>query len=240
MNLLAIDSASSVLSAAVSTAGEIHCEETKAGAKHSELVMELIDRQMKKARLSPDDLDGVLCMGGPGSFTGLRIGYSIAKGLALSLSIPFASVPTLDCMAFPCRDRALILAAIEARKNTFFYAFYRTDKPEPEAVLEDAQASRIALDIERYKEKIALTGTGAASLYDSFSPETKKNVELYFQNRNYSREIIAIAKMRKIMDNDNTAFLYSGPEYIRKTDAELNFSLPIQQRRHIKNCSEKA
>jgi len=223
MNLLAIDSSHSILSAAVSAAGEIFCEETKAGMKHSELVMELIDRQMKKARLSPDDLDGVLCMGGPGSFTGLRIGYSIAKGLALSLSIPFASVPTLDCMAFPCRDRALILAAIEARKNTFFYAFYRGDRPEPQTVLcEDAQASMIALDIERYNEKIILTGTGAASLYGSFSEETKKNVELDLQNRNYSRELIIIAQLRKIMDNDNTAFLYSGPEYIRKTDAEIN------------------
>jgi len=221
MNLIAIDSSHSILSVAVSRDDEIHFEETEAGAKHSELVMELIDRQIKKARLSPDDLDGVLCMGGPGSFTGLRIGYSIAKGLALSLSIPFASVPTLDCMAFPCRTSSLILAAVEARKNTFFYAFYRGDKPV-QAVFEDAQASRIALDIGRYKEKVTLTGTGAASLYDSFSAETKKSVELEVQNKSYSREIIAIAKMRKIMDNDNTAFLYSGPEYIRKTDAELN------------------
>jgi len=230
MNLLAIDSASSILSAAVSTDDEIHCEETEAGVKHSELVMELIDRQLKKARLSPDDLDGVLCMGGPGSFTGLRIGYSIAKGLALSLSIPFASVPTLDCMAFPCRERALILAAIEAGKKTFYYGFYRGDKPEQGALLpEDAQASRIALEIERYKEKIILTGTGAASLYNSFSPETKKNVELDTRNRNYARELIAIAKMRNIMNNDNAAFLYSGPEYVKKTDAELNLL-------NIKNC----
>jgi len=222
MNLIAIDSSHSILSVAVSRAEEIYFEETDAGAKHSELVMELIDRQMKKARLSPFDLDGVLCMGGPGSFTGLRIGYSIAKGLALSLSIPFASVPTLDCMAFPCRGRSLILAAVEARKNTFFYAFYRGDKPVPRAVFEDAQASRIALDIGRFKEKVTLTGTGAASLYGSFSAETKKSVELRVQNKSYSREIIAIAKIRKIMDNDNTAFLFSGPEYIRKTDAELN------------------
>jgi tRNA threonylcarbamoyladenosine biosynthesis protein TsaB len=223
MNLLAIDSSHFILSAAVSTGDEIYCEETKADMKHSELVMELIDSQMKKARLLPDDLDGVLCMGGPGSFTGLRIGYSIAKGLALSLSIPFASVPTLDCMAFPCRGRPLILAAMEAGKNTFYYALYRGDKPEPQTLLcEDAQASRIALAMERYSEKIILTGTGAASLYGLFSEETKKNVELDFQNRGYSRELIAVAKMRKIMDNDNTAFLYSGPEYIKKTDAELN------------------
>jgi len=223
MNLLAIDSASPILSVAVCKADEIHCTETQAVTKHSELVMELIDSQMKKARLLPEELDGVLCMGGPGSFTGLRIGYSIAKGLALSLSIPFAPVPTLDCMAFPCRGSAPALAVIKARKNTFFYAFYRGDDLIPESSLnEDAQALKISHEIERYREKIILTGTGAAPLYDLLSPETKKNVELDFQSRSYSCEIITIAKMRKIMDNDNTAFLYSGPEYIRKTDAELN------------------
>ena len=221
MNLLAIDSASSILSVAVSRADEIHSAQTQAGTKHSELVMELIDSQMKKARLSPHDLDGVLCTGGPGSFTGLRIGYSIAKGLALSLSIPFAAIPTLDCMAFPCRNSGLVLAAIEARKNTFFYAFYRGEKLESNHN-EDAQASRIAVEIGRYEEKIILTGTGAASLYNSLPCETKKSVELDLQNRVYSGELISIAKVRKIMDNDNTAFLYSGPEYSRKTDAELN------------------
>jgi len=223
MNLLAIDSASSILSVAVSKGDEVCCGETQADAKHSQLVMELIDSQMKKARLLPENLDGVLCMGGPGSFTGLRIGFSIAKGLALSLSIPFASVPTLDCMAFPCRGRTLVLAAMEAGKNTFFYAFYRGGGLKQEAGQnEDAQASRIETEIMRYSEKIILTGAGAASLYDLLSREAKKSVELEFQNRGYSREIISIAKTRKIMDNDNNAFLYSGPEYIRKTDAELN------------------
>jgi tRNA threonylcarbamoyladenosine biosynthesis protein TsaB len=221
MNLLAIDSCSSVLSVAVSRADEIHCAQSEAGTKHSELVMEMIGGQMKKARLLPEELDGVLCMGGPGSFTGLRIAYSIAKGLALSLSVPFASVPTLDCMAFPCRNRGLILAAVEARKNTFFYAFYRGDETESNCD-EDARASLIELAIERYSEKIILTGTGAASLYDLLSQKAKKNVELVLKESGYAGEIIAIAKVRKIMDNDNTAFLYSGPEYIRKTDAELN------------------
>jgi len=245
MNLLAIDSSASILSVAVSVEDEIYCVETQSGVKHSELVMELIDSLMKNARLSPEALDGVLCMGGPGSFTGLRIGFSIAKGLALSLSIPFASVPTLDCMAFPCLSAAqqsrtvqqswivqqgwtvqqswTVLAVMEARKNTFFYAFYRGDILKPQAILnEDANASVIETEIERHSEKIILTGTGAASLYDLLSAKTKKCVELDFQNRGYSREIIAIAKLRKIMDNDNSAFLYSGPEYIRKTDAEIN------------------
>ena len=226
MNLLAVDSFSSILSVAVCRADEIHYAQTDARTKHSELVMDMIDNQMKKASLGPSDLDGVLCMGGPGSFTGLRIGFSIAKGLALSLSIPFAPVPTLDCMAFPYRDRALVLSAAEARKNTFFYAFYREgERLKPEAFQdEDARAEQIALEIQRYTEKVTLTGSGAASLYNLLPPEAKQNVEPDLQSRGYTRELIAAAKMNKIFENDNTAFLYSGPDYVRKTDAELNLS----------------
>jgi tRNA threonylcarbamoyladenosine biosynthesis protein TsaB len=226
MNLLAIDSSSSILSVAACRADETHYAKTDACTKHSELVMDMIDSQTKKASLKPNDLDGVLCMGGPGSFTGLRIGFSIAKGLALSLSIPFAPVPTLDCMAFPCRERALVLAAIEARKNTFFYAFYHEgERLKPESLQdEDARAEQIALEIQRYKEKITLTGTGAASLYGLLLREAKQNIEPDLETRGYARELITVAKMSKIFENDNTAFLYSGPEYIRKTDAELNLS----------------
>ena len=226
LNLLAIDSFSSVLSVAVCRADEIHYAQTDARTKHSELVMDMIDSLMKKASLGPNDLDGVLCMGGPGSFTGLRIGFSIAKGLALSLSVPFAPVPTLDCMAFPCRQRALVLAAVEARKNTFFYAFYRGgERLKPQALVEeDARAEQIALEIQRYNEKVTLTGAGASSLYGLLPREAAQNVEPDLQSRGYARELIAIAKMSKTFENDNTAFLYSGPEYARKTDAELNLS----------------
>jgi len=226
MNLLAIDSSTSLLSVAVSINDEIQCLESQPGSKHSELAMELIDSLIKEARLTPKALDGVLCMGGPGSFTGLRIGFSIAKGLALSLSIPFVSVPTLDCMAFPCRPAAqqgIVLAVMEARKNTFFYSFYRGNELKPKTCQnDDAGLSVIESEIERRGEKIVLTGAGASSLYDLLSPKTKKNIELNFLNRGYSKEILYIAKLQNLMDNDNSAFLYSGPEYIRKTDAELN------------------
>jgi len=242
MNLLAIDSSHRVLSVSVSKADKIYSGEAQAGSKHSELVLDLIDSQIKKARLLPQDLDGVLCMGGPGSFTGLRIGFSIAKGLALSLSIPIAPVPTLDCMAFPCQNhsqlrhncpvprrcapkipRRAVLAVMEAGKNTFFYAFYRgncLDPPYDQNA--DAPASLIDAEIARHGEKIILTGSGSSSLYNMLSPESKKKIKPVFRNRGYSSEIISIAKIRNLMYNDNSGFLYSGPEYIRKTDAELN------------------
>jgi tRNA threonylcarbamoyladenosine biosynthesis protein TsaB len=226
MNLLAIDSASSILSIAAAKGEDIHCSHTEAEMKHSQIVMECIESQMKKAELKPNELDGVLCMGGPGSFTGLRIGYSIAKGLALCLSIPFASVPTLDCVAFSCRGGGPVLAVIEAVKNAYFFAFYRDGGQLKPA--EDGTASKIAGEIDGFikagTEKITITGPGSASLYDSLSPEQKGKTVLFHENRGYAGEIISIAKIRKIPDNDITAFLYSGPEYIRKTDAEINLS----------------
>ena len=228
MNLLAIDAAGSVLSVAVARGEDILYAETEAGMKHSELVMDCIDDQMKKAGLVPGNLDGILCMGGPGSFTGLRIGYSIAKGLALALGIPFAPVPTLDCIALehnaPQNYPSLVLPVIEARKNAYFFTIFRNgERLIPDT---DAAACQIAetLRLNYSTGKIFLTGPAAALLYDSFSEELKSRLNIAHKTRGYARELITIAKNRNMLHNDNTAYLYSGPEYIRKTDAELNLS----------------
>jgi len=223
VNLLAIDAASSVLSVAVCRGDDVRHIEAQAGMKHSELVMSLIDEQMKLLSLNAGDLDGVLCMGGPGSFTGLRIGYSIAKGLALSLSIPFAPVPTLDCIAFACRrDSGLLVPLIEARKNAYFWTVFRGgQRLVPDA---DAPTGEIADAVNKYlqNEKVILAGPGAQGLFDALTEDVKQNVVLDEKKFGYADELIAIAKTKNIFHNDNTAFLYSGPEYIRKTDAELS------------------
>src|ERR671931_2186537 len=66
---------------------------------HSERVMAAVDRLMADARWRPGDVGAVAVAVGPGSFTGLRIGLSTVKGLALALGTPVAAVPTLDAMA---------------------------------------------------------------------------------------------------------------------------------------------
>jgi len=223
MNLLAIDTAASVLSVAASNGDEIFYAETEAVTRHSELVMELIDDLTKKAGIMPKDLNGILCMGGPGSFTGLRIGYSIAKGLALSLSVPFAPVPTLECIAHNERfSQTVTLAVIEARKNASFYAFFKDGRRVTED--KDSNFSQIAIEIERYKNEyrqITLTGPGSKLLYESLPENTKKDLSLVFEKDGYAKELISIAKSKNIFCGDCTAYLYSGPEYIRKTDAEI-------------------
>jgi tRNA threonylcarbamoyladenosine biosynthesis protein TsaB len=222
LNLLAIDTACSTLSIAVSSEHGIFYAETEAGVRHSEIVMDMIDSQMKKTSLAPSGLDGVVCMGGPGSFTGLRIGYSIAKGLALSLSVPFISVPTLDCIA--SRHNGLVLSIIEARKNSWFFSVHRGERKIKPAV--EAAVSRISDEIiktaETENNKMILTGSGAASLFSSLSQEAVKHLIYNHESCGYAKELITVVKKQNLLNNDNSAILYSGPEYIRKTDAELN------------------
>jgi tRNA threonylcarbamoyladenosine biosynthesis protein TsaB len=214
-NLLVIDCAASFLSVALTSGDNIFYKETDAGAKHNELVMDIIDTLMKEASLKPCDLDAVLCMAGPGSFTGLRIGYSIAKGLALSLSIPFIPIPTLECIALQ-KTKGITLAVIQSRKNACFYAFFKDGIRLTKDA--DADYSQIEEEIKKYKEKIFITGPGAAGFCSTCSAFAEINTE----KRGYAKEIIIVAKTKDELYINNTAYLYSGPEYIRKSDAELN------------------
>lgn len=213
MKLLAIDCASSMLSVAVSNGDSIYYSQIESEMKQSEFIMECIDNQMKEAALNPNEINGVLCMGGPGSFTGLRIGYSIAKGLALSLSIPFAPVPTLDCIAYGNTDVNITLAVTGARKLSYFYSFFRN----AERITGDSEAdcAEIIKEIEQYTENIVLTGPNSASLYESLPLNLKNKIIPKLENRGYAKELIYIAKEKKILENDCTIYLNSGPEYIR-------------------------
>jgi len=231
MNILAIDSACSVLSVAVSKNEDVYYIETDAGTSHSEHVMGFVDDMMNKACLKPDELDCVLCMEGPGSFTGLRIGFSVAKGLALSLSIPFIPVPTLDCIAYPYRENILVLPVIESKKNSWFYALYRGDKCILPAA--DEPSDLIAKTLEKYikTENVILTGPGAAALvvalatalYETLPKELSDNLTLKSEKHGFAKELIAIAKSKKLLDNVNTDCIYSVPEYIRNANVGASF-----------------
>jgi tRNA threonylcarbamoyladenosine biosynthesis protein TsaB len=221
MNLLAIDAACSILSVAVSRGDDIFYTQAEAGMKHSELVMDIINTQTEKAGLKPADLNGILCMGGPGSFTGLRIGFSIAKGLALSLSIPFVPVPTLECIAYSAPG--LALPVIQARNDAFFFAFFEDGRRMTDDM--DGTVCQINCLIREKKhenKKITITGPAADTLFNALPEELKPSCEYSCKNSGYAKELIYIAKNNDLFYNNNTAFLYSGPEYIRKTDAEIN------------------
>jgi tRNA threonylcarbamoyladenosine biosynthesis protein TsaB len=234
MNLLAIDTATEQFSVALAADSNTAAPaawlfEADAGLRHSEMVMDIIDMLLDKAALKPQDLSGVVCMGGPGSFTGLRIGFAIAKGLALSLGIPFAAIPTLDCLAWPFSAwPGIVVPAIDAKKGAFFCALYRGGKrlcPDM-----DAPPDEIARAISAAPSPgpILLTGPAAPMLYEKiymyekvYNPETKLDINpgkgLRWGN---AQTLLHIARETNCITQCNTD-PSCGPVYIRKSDAEI-------------------
>lgn len=96
--------------------------------RHVETSIGMVSEVLEKACFALDDLDGIAVSLGPGSFTGLRVGLGIAKGLCVGAGLPLAGVPTLDCLARPLRERpGLVVPARDARRGEVYACIYRSD-----------------------------------------------------------------------------------------------------------------
>ena len=225
MNLLAVDTATEKLSIALLANEDIWLFEADAGLRHSELVMETVDMLFKKAALKPEDLSGIVCMGGPGSFTGLRIGFSLAKGLALALGCGFAAIPTLDCMAKPLSSlKGLVMPVLDAKKSSFFCALYK-DGVKICADMDAGPAEIASVIASQETKQVLLFGPGADMLHGKLTqlpqnpsaPLSATDIVLGKGLRwGNAQTLLEIARETDIFANSVTDFS-AGPEYIRKS-----------------------
>jgi len=128
--ILAIDTATQYAALALYNQNGIFTEETwQAGRNHTTELMPRIVRILQAAQLRLTDLTALAVSLGPGSFTGLRIGLAVAKGLALPHEIPLVGVPTLEVTAYPLRDHGLpVWAIVQAGRGRILTAcFNRVD-----------------------------------------------------------------------------------------------------------------
>jgi tRNA threonylcarbamoyladenosine biosynthesis protein TsaB len=100
-----------------------------AAGNHSQHLHRLLRSLLETERIEARDLSGVVVASGPGSFSGLRVGISFAKGLALSLRIPLVGISTLDVIAFAgCLLSREVLATIPAGREQLYVGRYRGDE----------------------------------------------------------------------------------------------------------------
>ena len=128
MNILAIESSARSASCAVLRDGELLCRADQAtGLTHSRTLMPMVESMLQNAELTPEDMDVIAAAAGPGSFTGLRIGVAVAKGLAWALEKPCAAVSTLEAMTAPLSHMdAVVICAMDARRHQIYNALFRT------------------------------------------------------------------------------------------------------------------
>ncbi len=101
-----------------------------AGRKHGELLLPEVISILEKAQLSIKDIDLIVTTRGPGSFTGLRIGMSTAKGLSQGAGIPVVSIPTLDYFSYGQLEKyPNLLSLMDGKKDRFYGTYYKDGLP---------------------------------------------------------------------------------------------------------------
>jgi tRNA threonylcarbamoyladenosine biosynthesis protein TsaB len=130
MRVLAIDTALEACSAALldTDTGAIIASESRTMIRgHAEALLPLIARLMDKAKLEFDDIDRIAVTNGPGSFTGLRVGLSAARGIGLASKKPVVGLTTLAALAAPyiaADDMASVASVIDARHDHVYFQLF--------------------------------------------------------------------------------------------------------------------
>ena len=187
--ILCLETATPSCSVALVHNGEVlACEEDPKGQNHSEKITLFIDSVMKKAGISYDQLDAVAVSMGPGSYTGLRIGVSTAKGICYAVSKPLIAVETLEAMAYggkvvisseveksSLNGNIMLVPAIDARRMEVYAAIFDGNinkiKDTEAVIIDENSFADLKKDHHLY-----LFGDGADKCADHFANDDKITV----------------------------------------------------------------
>ena len=224
MRILAIESSSLVASVAIVEDGVTLAEYT-ANFKmtHSQTLLPMIDSRVGLFGIDLATIDAIAVSGGPGSFTGLRIGSATAKGLGLALDKPLIHVPTVDGTAYNLYGaKGLICPIMDARRNQVYTGIYRFEQ-EFEVVMEQ-DAMDIAELIEKLNsmgERVIFLGDGVP-VHEKLIAE-KMTVPYAFAPAHVNRQraaAIATLGAQYFAEGKIQDAAEHGPDYLRKSQAE--------------------
>jgi tRNA threonylcarbamoyladenosine biosynthesis protein TsaB len=123
LKILALETSSEYCSVALWRGGELDALEVRAGQRHSEIVLGMVEALLARHGLKANALDGIAFGAGPGSFTGLRIACGLTQGLAFAAGIPVVGVVTLLAMAeAACAQH--VVCCLDARRHEIYHAAY--------------------------------------------------------------------------------------------------------------------
>ena len=170
MKILALETSAKAVSAAVVEHGKILCSGYQdTGLTHSRTLMPIVEHILKNTDLTMADMDAIAVAVGPGSFTGIRIGVSAAKGLAFAVDKPAIGVSTLAAMA---RNVAfadgLVICAMDARRNQIYNALFEAKDGQLTRLTEDRAIALadLAEEIKDDPRPKTVVGDGARLCYD--------------------------------------------------------------------------
>ncbi len=235
MRILGIESSSLVASAAIYEDGITMAEYTvDFKMTHSQTLLPMIDEMVKLVGIDLNTIDAIAVSGGPGSFTGLRIGSATAKGIALPISAtakglglalnkPLIHVPTLDATAYNLFGASgLICPIMDARRNQVYTGIYRFEREFETVMDQDAMdMGELIGKLNGMGERVIFLGDGVPVYEKQISEKMTVPYDLApaHVNRQRAASVAALGAVYFAEGKTETAMEHK-PDYLRKSQAE--------------------
>ena len=234
MRILAIDSSSMVATVAITTDGILNAEYTINHKKtHSQTLLPMIAEIVKMIEIDLDSIDAVAITGGPGSYTGLRIGSATAKGIGLALNKPIINVPTMDALAYNLYSSQYVICPImDARRGQVYTGIYKFEETEMKTIKPQCimMIDELIKELDTIKESVMFLGDGVdvhKQLIDDIM-DTKHYYAPASMNRHKASTLGTIAEIYYKNGKTETAKEHK-PEYLRLSQAERELKAKMKE-----------
>lgn len=224
MRILALDSSGLVATVALVEDEQTIAEYTVNYKKtHSQTLLPMLDEIVKMTEFDLSTIDAIAVAGGPGSFTGLRIGSATAKGLGFALDKPLIHIPTVDGMAYNLFGSAgLICPMMDARREQVYTGIYRFESDFE--IVEEQMAVAVQELIEKlntYGERVTFLGDGVPV----YKKQLEEGLEVPYSfapahvNRQSAAAVGALG-MKYFAEGKIESAREHQPDYLRLSQAE--------------------
>lgn len=229
MKILAIESSSLVASAAILEDDVLIAEyTTNHKITHSQTLLPMINEIISMTNTDKKSIDAIAVSGGPGSYTGLRIGSATAKGIGMALDIPLIHVPTIDAMAYNAYGyNGIIVPIMDAKRSQVYTGIFRFDDNGFNTILKNSAISIDELLIKvldmAADDKVLFIGDGIPAYKNIIEDRLDGRVKYEFAPANMNRQraasvaVLGACYMEQGKYEDASEHL---PEYLRLSQAE--------------------
>jgi tRNA threonylcarbamoyladenosine biosynthesis protein TsaB len=190
---------------------------------HTEVLLSAIDQLLILTGKTLAEVDLLACTVGPGSFTGLRIGVSTVKGLALAMSKPVVGVSTLEALAMNVVPTSgLICPLLDAGNNQVYAGLFRI---EPSGIPQVVKSEKL-IDITRFlrdldQEEIVFLGDGAVR-HEGLIDKTRRGIVCGSGQQKLRGSAVGLIGLRRYRSGSVLDTLTFTPRYLRLSEAEIN------------------
>lgn len=218
--ILSIETATTVCSVAVTYGQEVLAQEKLYSERsHANELTLLIEKNLKKIGLGLDEIDALALSEGPGSYTGLRIGTSTAKGICYALGIPLIAVSTLQAMVLEMAkdqniEKGVLCPMIDARRMEVYTATFEpdmTELTEPTPMILDETSFKETLS----KHSVFFGGNGCAKFKELIN---EPNAQFY-PDLSPSAWAVGLLAEKKYLDQEFENLAYFEPKYLKAFQA---------------------